>query len=274
MKDKTVNDNIQLKPISQKGFYDYWNSKKSIASVDESVVLQFFKPYVQALPKLVLGEYYWQIFNNAYPFPKILMVDGAVEKLTPITDEVLLNIKYDNFFSFFHPQDFKQTMTFVSKVFDMLFKMENESRQHFNFTIYSRIKNGEGQYLWNSIQYPALYFDEKGEFKYGMALYTNVNHLMKPDAVPMLTILDATNKHQQTFTCYLSDTEITLPKSYPTISKREKEIIGLLSQGKASKQICEILGIAKNTVDNHRQRLLKKFNVQSSAELVVKACIF
>ena len=42
-------------------------------------------------------------------------------------------------------------------------------------------------------------------------------------------------------------------------------------QGKASKQIADILGITKNTVDNHRQRLLKKFGVHSSAELVIKA---
>jgi DNA-binding CsgD family transcriptional regulator len=33
------------------------------------------------------------------------------------------------------------------------------------------------------------------------------------------------------------------------------------------------LGITKNTVDNHRQRLLKKFGVTSSAELVIKALI-
>jgi two-component system, LuxR family, sensor histidine kinase TtrS len=52
---------------------------------------------------------------------------------------------------------------------------------------------------------------------------------------------------------------------------REREIIAQLSQGKSSKQIADILGISKNTVDNHRQNLLKKFEVTSSAELVVKA---
>jgi DNA-binding NarL/FixJ family response regulator len=57
----------------------------------------------------------------------------------------------------------------------------------------------------------------------------------------------------------------------PHVTKRESEIIALLSQGKSSKQISDILNISKNTVDNHRQNLLKKFDVTSSAELVIKA---
>jgi DNA-binding NarL/FixJ family response regulator len=59
--------------------------------------------------------------------------------------------------------------------------------------------------------------------------------------------------------------------AYPNITKREREIVALLSQGKSSKQISEILFISKNTVDNHRQNLLRKFDVNSSAELVIKA---
>ncbi len=266
-----IKENHTLQPISQKGFYDYWESTRTAVFQDKNTVFNFFKPYVDTIPRLALGEYYWQIFNNAQPFPKILMVHGAVEKLTPTDAEGLKNMSIESFFSFFYPDDLKQTMTFISKAFEMLFALDNEKRTNFNMTVYTRVKNHEGNYMWNSLQYPALYFDKNGNFLYGLALYTNVHHLMKPDAEPMMTILDTTHKTHQVFTCYSPTNQLGIKKAYPNVTKRESEIIALLSQGKSSKQISDILNISKNTVDNHRQNLLKKFDVTSSAELVIKA---
>jgi DNA-binding CsgD family transcriptional regulator len=257
--------------ISPKTFFEYWDSTKANSQKQADEVINFFKPFVDTIPKLALGEYYWQIFNNAQPVPKILMVGGDVEKMTITDAEGLINMDFAGFFSFFHPDDLNQVLTYVAKIFEMMLGMAPDKRINFNYTIYSRVRNGAGEFIWNSLQYPAIYFDENDTYLFGMSLYTNVNHLMKPDAEAMLTVLDSSQKTQQIFTCYSPSnqdgTELILPK----ISKREKEVIALLSQGKASKQISDILGITKNTVDNHRQRLLKKFNVASSAELVVKA---
>ncbi len=262
---------FKFETISPERFFEYWNSTKSNSHKKTSEVVNFFKPFVDTIPKLSLGEYYWQIFNNAQPVPQILMVGGDVDKLTPTDAEGLKKMDFSDFFSFFHPNDLNQVLTYVSKIFEMLFGMEAEKRRSFNFTIYSRILNGSNEYIWNSLQYPAIYFDENDNYLFGMALYTNINHLMKSDAEPMLTVLDSTKKTQQIFTCYTPTNQLGISSSYPNISKREKEVIALLGQGKASKQISDILGITKNTVDNHRQRLLKKFNVKSSAELVIKA---
>lgn len=65
--------------------------------------------------------------------------------------------------------------------------------------------NGDNEYKWNSIQYPALYFDENDQFLYGMVLYTNVDHLMKPDVTSIMTVLDATMPDKQLFTYYSSN---------------------------------------------------------------------
>jgi DNA-binding CsgD family transcriptional regulator len=270
-----IKETVQIETITEAIFFDDWTSKRTQMPEGDETVVQFFKPYIETIPKLVLGEYYWQIFDNALPSPKIMMIGGSVEKLTPTDAEGLMSMSIEAFFAFFHPDDLKQIFTFVKKLFDILFNtgLDIEKRNNFNGTIYARIRNHEGAYIWNSLQYPALYFDEKGSFLYGMSLYTNVHHLMKPDAVPMMTLLDATDKENQIFTCYTPMNEIGTPQPYPSVSKREKEILTLLGQGKASKQIGAILGITKNTVDNHRQRLLKKFGVTSSAELVIKALI-
>jgi DNA-binding CsgD family transcriptional regulator len=268
-----TDDTLQLKPITPKDFFNYWDSK-SVNNIDVSnLPFTFFKPFIDTIPKLTLGEYYWQIFNNEYPSPKILMLGGAVNKLTPYESQDLIKFNTHDYFSFFYPDDLKHTMTFLSKAFEVLFSLNIEERKNYNITIYTRIKNGEGHYVWNSLQYPALYFDENGAMLYGLVLYTNIHHLMKPNAQPMLTILDSSNKSKQIFTCYSPDTQEVIEKNYPSLNHREREIIALLSQGKVSKEISDILGISKSTVDNYRQGLLKKFDVKSSAELVIKALI-
>ena len=52
------------------------------------------------------------------------------------------------------------------------------------------------------------------------------------------------------------------------ISKREKEIINLIVQGYSSKIIADILKISINTVNTHRQNLLKKMDCNNTAELI------
>jgi DNA-binding CsgD family transcriptional regulator len=263
-------NSTQLQPITVERFYDFWETKRTYGSLENEAVLNFFKPYLESIPNLAMGEYYWQIFNNALPVPKILLIGGNVEKLTPFDGNALLNVHINDFFTIFHPDDLKPTLTFVSKSFEMLFSLNPYEVKNYNISIYTRVKNSEGQYVWNCLQYPALYFDENGDFLYGMSLYTNVHHLMKTNAKPMLTILDSTNKNSQIFTCFNTDNPAGVRQQYPKVSKREREIIVLMAQGKASKQISDILGISKRTVDNHRQRLLKKFNAASSVELVTK----
>ncbi|MBN2348521.1 MAG: response regulator transcription factor [Bacteroidales bacterium] len=55
-------------------------------------------------------------------------------------------------------------------------------------------------------------------------------------------------------------------KSKSFLSKRETEIIGLLSQGLQSKEISDKLFISINTVNNHRQKIIEKLNVENTYE--------
>lgn len=55
------------------------------------------------------------------------------------------------------------------------------------------------------------------------------------------------------------------------ITKREIEILDLLSRGLSSNDIAETLFISKNTVNFHRRQLLKKTNSKNIAELIGKA---
>ena len=65
---------------------------------------------------------------------------------------------------------------------------------------------------------------------------------------------------------HLIDTHIF--KETTLISEREKEILNLLTLGDSSKIIADKLKISVNTVNVHRQNLLKKFDCSTSQELI------
>lgn len=54
------------------------------------------------------------------------------------------------------------------------------------------------------------------------------------------------------------------------LTSREREIAQLLVQGKSSKETGRLLGIGHRTIEAHKARLMRKFGVNSSVELVAK----
>lgn len=57
----------------------------------------------------------------------------------------------------------------------------------------------------------------------------------------------------------------------PRLTKREKQILQLVAQGKTSNGIAEQLFLSPLTVDTHRKNLLQKFQAKNSTELVNQA---
>ena len=57
------------------------------------------------------------------------------------------------------------------------------------------------------------------------------------------------------------------------LTKREKEVLSLISEGKNTKDISEELFISLHTVETHRRNLLEKLNVKNTAEMVKVAML-
>jgi|SRR6218665_196369 len=57
-------------------------------------------------------------------------------------------------------------------------------------------------------------------------------------------------------------------KNIPRLTRREKELLALLIEGKSTQEISEILFLSFLTVQTHRRNLLSKFQVKNVAELV------
>jgi DNA-binding NarL/FixJ family response regulator len=52
------------------------------------------------------------------------------------------------------------------------------------------------------------------------------------------------------------------------LTRREREVCGLLAAGHTVPEIAEMIGISRKTVDVHKTRLMKKLDVHNRAELV------
>lgn len=59
--------------------------------------------------------------------------------------------------------------------------------------------------------------------------------------------------------------------SYELLSDREREILQLLAEGKANKEVATLLNISPYTVETHRKHILEKLNLHSPSELILYA---
>jgi DNA-binding NarL/FixJ family response regulator len=55
--------------------------------------------------------------------------------------------------------------------------------------------------------------------------------------------------------------------AYAALTPREREVLQLMAEGKATKQIAMILHVSIKTVETHRRQLMEKLNLHSVAEL-------
>jgi len=60
-------------------------------------------------------------------------------------------------------------------------------------------------------------------------------------------------------------------ESHKKLSDREMEVIQLVSEGQTTKEIADQLFVSARTVETHRVNMMKKLNVQNTAELIKKA---
>jgi len=59
--------------------------------------------------------------------------------------------------------------------------------------------------------------------------------------------------------------------SYDLLTSREREILQLLAEGKANKEVATTLNISPYTVETHRSHILEKLNLHNPAELILYA---
>lgn len=96
--------------------------------------------------------------------------------------------------------------------------------------------------------------------------------LLKEDADSELyRAIDSLRQERKYFSPLLSSIMYDLTQVRPEtepLTRREREILKLLAEGKKSQEIADILFVSVHTVRTHRYNLMKKLNLKSLADLV------
>ena len=119
---------------------------------------------------------------------------------------------------------------------------------------------------------------KKTEFLYRAIASGAHGYLLKEDSdVDLFKAIDAIRKGKRFITRkFATDMAADLSrllkgkarKPKECLSPREKEVLGLIVDGKPNRKIAAILKISIRTVENHRARMMKKLNLCNTAELV------
>jgi DNA-binding CsgD family transcriptional regulator len=177
-----------------------------------------------------------------------------------------LEFNLSTLFENVHPDDHADFLNFEHKTKKFLAALPVEKLMNYKIKCDYRIKKKNGDYVRVLQQSIVLEHDEYGRIIRTLVTHTNVTHL-KPEGKPVFSItgIDDEPVHVN------SPIEKTFSVSKEKLSRREKQILLLLSQGKPSKEIGEILNISKQTVDKHRKNMIGKNNFKNTAELISNA---
>jgi DNA-binding CsgD family transcriptional regulator len=167
----------------------------------------------------------------------------------------------DYFFGLMHADDRNFVLETVVRTFRFLFSVPAGERKDYKLSFEFRIRAVGGRLVRIVQQVVVLELDRRGSI--WLVLIAN-------DLAPGNVREDGLERqlvNMKTGEWRLFKPEDRSPEK-GSLSRRELEILGLVADGMASREIASRLFISVATVNNHRQRILEKLGTRSSAESV------
>ncbi|MDC0584747.1 LuxR C-terminal-related transcriptional regulator [Bacteroidales bacterium] len=147
-----------------------------------------------------------------------------------------------------HPNDLEFVLDTDEKVYRFYSKLTPSEKKDFKLVYDFRIKNSEGIYMRFMHQSVVLETGVNGK-AWLILVITDLLMEKARDEKPQRRLINTKTGKQHLFTH--DEQEMIL-------TKRETEIISFIARGYDSKSIAENLFISVNTVNNHRQNILRK----------------
>jgi DNA-binding CsgD family transcriptional regulator len=238
------------------------NIWKQAASRSASDQLRFeLDLYKKLLSFFQVGDYCYYIFNIA-----ILDLE-FVSKET----EMLLGYHPSEFnmrmlLDIIHPDDRPYFLNFENTGSKFLAMLPLVTLMKYKIRYDYRVKKKDGEFIRILQQSVVIEHDDNGRIARTFATHTDITHL-KSEGKPMLSFIGLDGEPS-----YINvDVEKVFSISNEFLSKREKQVLSLLIDGKLSKEIGDILHISKQTVDKHRKNMITRNNLSNTGELIAKA---
>lgn len=204
------------------------------------------------------GPFYYYIID----FYDMLLsnVSASIEDIHGLAPET---VTFNDVLHTIHPDDIDFVAgaeAFLFKFFSERIPREKLLSYKMNYSFRSRMKDGE--YALLNHQAILLSLDEDGRHGKSLNIHTRIDHLSNVNTYNISLI--GLNGEPSYMNMRLKG-EIRSPSFF---SKREIQILKLISEGLSSSEISEKLFIAPVTVKKHRQNILDKTDCRNITQLI------
>ncbi len=165
-----------------------------------------------------------------------------------------------------HPDDRSWFLAIGNTIVDFFSKLPVDKLLKYKMRFDVRFRKKNGDYARILYQGIMLEHDENGKFLRTLSVHTDITYL-KQDGKPVLSFIGMDG--EPSYRDVISKNIFI--ESKEELTRREKQVLALLIEGKPSKEISKILKISKQTVDTHRKNMLHKKDLKNTGELVGKA---
>jgi DNA-binding CsgD family transcriptional regulator len=208
-----------------------------------------------------VGDYYYYIFNVKQSTFELIS-DEITHLLGYQRDEV--DVPF--FLSKIHPEDQPWFLNFENKVKDFFSTLSHKQIPNYKVRYDYRIQKKNGEYIRILQQVVTIQFDENKGVLRTLGVHTDISHI-KQGGLPVLSFIGLNGEPS-----YIAvNVKKVFSSSTMQLTRREREVLALLIDGKKSDDISKLLFISKLTVDTHRRNLLKKTNTSKTVALISMA---
>jgi DNA-binding CsgD family transcriptional regulator len=208
-----------------------------------------------------VGEFYYFLFSP--PTATIEFVSNSVAKVTGFKPDEI-NIR--KLMNDIHPNDFHAFLTFEKEIVHFKSQLPPEQIQNYKSQYNFRIKKKDGNYLHILHQSVTVVSDDTGAVLTNLVVHTDISNI-KNDYKKSLSFIGLNG--QPSFYGVKNGLDIIPTLCNHPLTKREREILMLISQNKNAKMIAKELFISVETVRTHRKNMLLKTGTNSKLELVL-----
>jgi len=163
-----------------------------------------------------------------------------------------------------HPDDLARLPKVLKDHFNIFFSFPEDERMGYKYCEEFRFKGKDGRYKWLLHEVTFLKVDAGGKPLLSLSNIVDITHMKQDDTLNLYV-----GRYEDGI-----NYKVKIAKKYPLfrdklkLSRKETEILKMISDGLVSKQIADKLNISFHTVNTHRRNMLKKTHSVTSSELV------
>lgn len=238
----------------------YEIAKYNDGSVPPNFEVEMYKRIVNLFH---VGDYYYYVFNLAN-----LEMEFVSETMTAILGLQIPDFTVEYIFENVHPDDKNRFIAHEKKVTEFFTQLPPEKVMKYKVSYDYRLKCKDGSYKWILQQVTTIQTDETGAVIRVLGVHTDVTHLKTDNQASGLSFIGLDS--EPSFFNVELDNLAFLP-SAQLFTRREKDVLKLIVEGKTSQEIADQLHTSIHTVHTHRKNILRKASCITPTELVSKA---